>query len=268
MYIVGQDIGNGYIKTVAPGRRPVVFPSVVGSAEEIRFRNPLASGGGLEVSLNGDRFFVGEHALLQSRRLITERGRRRDPTVLKVLSLTGLWRLFPGGCEVYLVTGLPVIWFQEKDRREFQGLFLGEHEAVINGRKASFNVKDVVVMPQPFGSLFHLLLSDDGKVMDEGLARRRVGVIDIGMHTVDLILVDGLHYVEKGSGSLPYGVDRVLGDVRKDLQDQYDVDLPIPGVDEVVRRGRLSIYGREENVGHIIEPHLLGRVCPKFVGMW
>jgi len=44
--------------------------------------------------------------------------------------------------------------------------------------------------------------------------------------------------------------------IRKDIQDNYRLDLSIHEVDRVVRRGRIEVYGKEENIGHIIEPHL------------
>ena len=70
--IVGLDIGYGYTKAIG-GDRQVVFPSIVGKGERIRYQNELQSALGVpgEVGMainteEGDRF-VGELALLQSR---------------------------------------------------------------------------------------------------------------------------------------------------------------------------------------------------------
>ncbi len=255
MAVVGQDIGYGYTKTIVPGRKPVIFPSVVGSAERLRFRSPLDTSRGMEVRLDGTgAFFVGEHALLQSRALFTSRSRKKRKDALLVLSLAGLWSLFSKGGDIYLVTGLPVDWYQ--DRKELIGVLKGEHRATINGQEIAFRVLDVVVMPQPFGSLLHLVLDERGVIEHTELARGRVGIIDVGMHTTDLILVDALRYVEKGSGSLPQGIDLALEGVRKALQDEYRLDLSIHEVDEAVRRGRVEVFGKEENIGPIVEPHL------------
>lgn len=51
----------------------------------------------------------------------------------------------------------------------------------------------------------------------------RVGVLDVGMYTTDLILVDSLEYIEAGSGPLEVGVSTVLEMLRKLLLDDYRV---------------------------------------------
>jgi hypothetical protein len=68
----------------------------------------------------------------------------------------------------------------------------------------------VLVVPQPFGSLFRALLSPTGVLADpDGLAGGRVAVLDIGMHTTDYALADALRYVERRSGSIPVAMARV-----------------------------------------------------------
>ena len=68
---VGVDIGYGYTKAVGEATQ-VVFPSVVGKAERIRYENDLLDDHGAYgesgialITEEGDRF-VGELALLQS----------------------------------------------------------------------------------------------------------------------------------------------------------------------------------------------------------
>ena len=100
--IVGIDIGYGYTKAVGPGRQ-VVFPSVVGKAERVRYESDLrqlgANGRGSEIALiteEGDRF-VGDLALLQSRVQWTllDRSRVEDPSA-RLLFLAALTEVADG----------------------------------------------------------------------------------------------------------------------------------------------------------------------------
>jgi len=59
------------------------------------------------------------------------------------------------------------------------------------------------VIPQPFGTLFDLLLSPDGGIQEESLGEQSVGLIDIGHYTTDCIFVDALSYVEQPVERLP-----------------------------------------------------------------
>lgn len=70
--IVALDIGYGFTKAVC-GNKKTIFPSVVGYAEQIRYKAKLLNGTGLngagDIHLHtpeGERF-VGELALRQSR---------------------------------------------------------------------------------------------------------------------------------------------------------------------------------------------------------
>jgi len=76
--IIGLDIGYGYTKAVT-STAEVVFPSVVGQAERIRYESDLISENGRGIHLftpDGERF-VGELALLQSRIKWTPQDRGR-----------------------------------------------------------------------------------------------------------------------------------------------------------------------------------------------
>jgi plasmid segregation protein ParM len=196
--IIGLDIGYGYTKAVR-STAEVVFPSVVGQAERIRYESDLISENGRGIHLvtpDGERF-VGGLALLQSRIKWTpqDRGRVTSRTMV-TLAQAAFSELGVSG-EVALVTGLPVEWYG--DREALTEQLKGRH--VIRrcgGGCPVVNVSQVLVVPQPFGSLFALILDKDGKLINEDLARGRVGVIDVGMHTTDFVLVDPLALRREG----------------------------------------------------------------------
>jgi plasmid segregation protein ParM len=260
--IVGLDIGYGYTKAMG-GDRQVVFPSVVGKAERIRYQNELQSAlgvpGEVGIALNteeGDRF-VGELALLQSRVRWTllDRSRVEDPSA-RLLFLAALCDWADQGVrEFQVVTGLPVKWYADRDKLvgQLSGRHFVERE---NGHRAvhRISVRDVLVVPQPFGSLFDAILDDEGQIVDEALARGRLGVIDIGTFTTDYVLVDGLRYVERGSGSIATGMSKAYELIGRSLLDSFELDLGMHQVDQAVRRGSINIFGEKREIDWIAEP--------------
>jgi plasmid segregation protein ParM len=264
--IVGVDIGYGYTKAMGEGKQ-VVFPSVVGKSERIRYEDDIRRAYGTEdtpamafITEEGDRF-VGELALLQSRVQWTllDRSRVEDPSA-RLLLLAALSELVGKGLatrEFRVVTGLPVNWYVDRDKIAAQ--WTGRHVLRrVNGDQTvhRLSIADVLVLPQPFGSLFDLLLSDEGQIADEDLARGRLGVIDIGTFTTDYVLVDALRYIEKGSGTIASAMSQACALVGRSLLDTYHLELRMHDVDRAIRRGHVTIYGEERDIEWLVSPVL------------
>jgi hypothetical protein len=331
--IVGIDIGYGYTKAVGPDRQ-VVFPSVVGKAERVRYESDvgrsLAAGGngghrsdGAEIALiteEGDRF-IGELALLQSRVQWTllDRSRVEDPSA-RLLFLAALsemagsgpppapseWRSYPvmpaadgrttgegketaparvasssppcrlssvgavrGGLRgghsenqsFRVVTGLPVNWYADREKVVEQ--LSGKHVVRrVDGQQADrphppvhrFAVDEVLVVPQPFGSLFDAILGSGGQIVDEALAQGRLGVIDVGTYTTDYVLVDRLRYIERGSGTIATAMSKAYQLIGRSILDTYGLELRMHQVDRVVREGRVTVFGEERSVDWLADP--------------
>jgi plasmid segregation protein ParM len=262
--IVGVDIGYGYTKAVGEATQ-VVFPSIVGKAERIRYENDVhhqlgshAEPGIALVTEEGDRF-VGELALLQSRVQWTllDRSRVEDPSA-RLLFLAALSELAgeDKAAQPYrVVTGLPVKWYDDRAKviEQLQGKHIVKR---VNGHKfvQRFSVADVLVVPQPFGSLFSAILGADGQITDQGMARGRLGVIDIGTFTTDYVLVDSLRYVERGSGSISTGMSKGYELVGRSLLDSFGLDLRMHEVDRVVREGEVTLFGEKRSVDWLVDP--------------
>lgn len=257
---VGIDVGYGYTKA-ADGAREVVFPSVIGRAERIRYQSDLRGGAGrsngLSLGVDGSEYFVGELALQQSRVQFTLLDRSRTTSdQLKVLFLAGLSELMGRGHEVQVVTGLPVEYYQ--DRELLAGQLLGRHRISRNGSEQAFSVRAVKVIPQPFGTLFWKILSDDGYIVEEGLARARVGIVDVGVYTTDYVLVDWLTYIEKGSGSIPVAMSTAYGLLAREILDQYGLELSLHNIDTCVRTRSVRVYGARQDIGPLVDSVLEG----------
>ena len=250
---MGLDLGYGDTKAICENGQRACFPSLVAPAEAIRFQADVGApvtvnGMTLRHTAEGD-LFVGELAARQGRpgavRSPRDRDRVADPIVTH-LADAAFATLLPGTdyARVRVVTGLPVDYYRDAEALAFH--LKGQHAICADGRDLVVDVEQVRVLPQPFGGLLSVLLDERGRLMADvsHLAQGRVGVLDIGMYTSDLILVDGLEYIETGSGSLEVGVSAALEMLRKALLDDYRISYEPHQLEVALRRGWLVLNGQ------------------------
>jgi plasmid segregation protein ParM len=254
--ILSTDIGYGYTKGVGPDGLRFSFPSVIGTAEDIRFATDLIHGGEVRPVKYGDsRFFYGEQAVLQSRiqSAIFDRSRVHDHTykMLFVAALVELAKLVPDTGRVKVVTGLPVGFFGDRPEvvKSFEGVYRITAEHAME-----FAVESVVVAPQPFGSLFQELLNKQGKIVNSDMEKGRVGIIDVGTYTTDFVVSDELRYVQRMSGSVRIGWSKVISQVQQALGDLYMLELMPHQVDRAVQAGEVRVRGEPVSLEPLIEP--------------
>ena len=254
--ILSIDIGYGYTKGVGPEGLHFSFPSVIGTAEDIRFATDLIRGGEERVVKYSDwRFFYGEQAVLQSRiqSTIFDRSRVHDDTykMLFVAALVELAKFVPDVRRIKVVTGLPVDFFGDRPEviESFEGIYRIAADQVIE-----ITVESVFVAPQPFGSLFRELLNANGKITNDPVEQGRVGIIDIGTYTTDFVVADELRYVQRLSGSIRIGWSKVINQVRQSLADQYMLELMPHEVDQVIQARKVRVRGEPVSLETMIKP--------------
>ena len=271
--ILSVDIGYGYTKGIGPENLRFSFPSVIGNAEEITFISDLLPNQTAPaVHYGGRRFFYGEQALLQSRlrTAIFDRSRVRDQTfrLLFASALAELAGEYPDGTSLNVVTGLPVGFFS--DRSDVVISLEGEYLLQLD-EAITFNVEQVYVVPQPFGSLFFDLLNEDGVISNVDVERGRVAVVDIGTYTTDFIVADELRYVQRLSSSIPVGWSEALSNIQRELSSRYRLDLTLHEVDKAVRHGEARVKGQSISLEPLLAPAIADfetAVVAKARDMW
>ena len=162
-----------------------------------------------------------------------------------------------GGLSFRVVTGLPVNWYADRDKVVEH--LSGKHVVRrANGGQAvhRFTVDEVLVVPQPFGSLFDAILGPEGQIVDEDLAQGRLGVIDVGTYTTDYVLVDRLRYIERGSGTLSTAMSKAYQLIGRSILDTYGLELRMHQVDRAVREGQVTLFGEARSVDWLADPVL------------
>jgi len=252
---IGLDVGYGMTKAVSSSGRQVCFESRVAPAEFIRFQANI----GAKMHTNGlilhdqeeGRLFIGEMASKQGRpgavRSPRDRNRVNDPIVTHLTDAA--FAMLLSGVEyarVRVVTGLPVAYY--RDALDLTWHLRKNHHILLEGRSLTVEVEEVLVVPQPFGALLTLILDEKGSLVTDALdmVEGRVAVLDIGQHTTDMILVEGLEYIEARSSSLEVGVSTAIDMIRKVLLDDYRVSYDPHEIEQALRRGWLVIDGQKQ----------------------
>ncbi len=252
MNVVGIDIGFGFTKATT-GKDMLVFKSIFGEATDIQFREQLLGASSpeehLHIELDGESFYVGELAERQSHvRSFTLDQNQFITNFAKIMAMAALSRLVSTNDNVNLVTGLPVSFYR-RHREELSGLLLGAHTIVTLDASGArhemrMTVDQVRVIPQPFGSLFNLMMGDSAELSDKRYVEEKIGVVDIGFRTTDYTVSDKTKYSGRGSGSSESGIARAFAMIAAKLQEKTGVDVELYRMHDAVARGSIKIRGK------------------------
>jgi plasmid segregation protein ParM len=276
--ILGADIGFGYTKAT-DGRLFQVFKSVVGEAADIQFAEallPSAQTQPRHFELAGQAYFVGELAETQSR----GRGFTLDPqqfiaNYAKQLALAAIAPYADNGEPVRLVTGLPVSFFR-RHKDALATLLTARHTLTVVQSNGAREEKQVLidrvrVIPQPFGSMFNLMLNDIGKPSSQRFVSEKIGIIDVGFRTADYTISDKTRYSERGSGSSDSGISMAFSAIAAILQEKSGVNIELYRLTEAVTKGVIKIRGQRYDLTKVVEQayqHLAAKIASEVNLLW
>jgi plasmid segregation protein ParM len=205
MQVIGIDIGRNRVKGVSSIGR-VDFPSVVGEWQQ---RN-LATGGDYEITVDEKKVFIGDLAIRESycqREMATETKIHQES---KILFLAALALLAKDGEPMNVVTGLPVAQHTTTGKNKFKKLLEGTHSVVINGKRKNIIINDIGIVPEAGGAYWHTVLNEGGEVSNSFIARKKVRIVDVGSRTINFCTIDRREYIDRDSGTLPYGIIELM----------------------------------------------------------
>ena len=112
--------------------------------------------------------------------------------------------------------GLPIATLQGEDaktnQKAVQDFLQGTHAWHADEVEYQLDVVNVIVASQPVGAMFDFLLTDKGEMLPEKklLFKKEIGILGIGMNTVDLLVVNAGAPVERFTAGANSGVRRLL----------------------------------------------------------
>jgi plasmid segregation protein ParM len=270
---IGVDLGYGFVKAT-DGRKDIIFPAVVGQARNLRYVNDEATEqnyiNNMDVIVGEREYFVGDLANRQSDIVLFSLNENRmDENISKVLLTTSLALLANDRNSGFnVVTGLPVGFYTETKQTITQH-FKGRHNLTLRlnqqaEQEKNLHVNEVKVLPQPFGSLFNLILDQNGVLIDENMAAAKIGIIDIGFRTTDYIVVNSLENIDRLSGSSNTALSTSYIMISEMLRDEFRITKPVYQLDDIVRQGVIRISGKSYNLEEI-KKHAFAMVAEKLI---
>ncbi|WP_432822785.1 hypothetical protein [Trichloromonas sp.] len=261
MEILGIDIGFGFTKATN-GNESLVFKSVFGEATDVQFRELILADAAqdehLQIDVDGKSYFLGELAERQSNvRFFTLDQGQFIAKFAKILALAAAARLVGGHIPINLVTGLPIGYYQ-KYKKDVAAILRGEHRVVLTDaagqtKEKIININKVRVIPQPFGSMFNLMLNDLGELGDKRLVKEKIGIIDVGFRTSDYTISDKMRYSERGSRTTDSGIARAFNVIATKLREESGVNVELYRLYDAVDRGFIKIRGKEYDLKELTE---------------
>lgn len=165
---------------------------------------------------------------------------------MRALFYATLSRLFSEQmpAEITLLVGLPIAAMTGDSAleviKQVKAFFSGEHRWQCDGRSCTSAVTQVLVTGQPVGALFEYFLADDGAAHPARRDdyKREVGIINLGMSTVDLLSSRQGQIVERLTGGEALGVQDMLIELSRES------GFTLAELDEQLRAHKLDVSAR------------------------
>ncbi len=278
MEIVGIDVGFGFTKAFN-GKNSVIFKSLVGDPADIQFNSSIgenSSASNLHVTLNNKSYFVGNYAELQSNvRDFTLDQNKLITDFAKILAVTAAGVCCEDVTSMNVVSGLPV-GFLKRDYKKFTDIIQGRHEITFhyqNGKdvRKKIHIKKIHMIPQPIGSIFNLIMNDNGQIGDKTLAMQKLGVVDIGFRTTDFSIFDHLQYVERSSTTMDTGISKCFSVIANKLRRESGVNIELYRMFKYIESGMIKIRGKEYNISNLkkrVYTHAASAIAADLNRLW
>lgn len=231
------DLGNGNIKVISTlVQEALSFPAILGQ---------LSSTGKSDVTMNNDRLSnmfisvegrdiaVGRMAIKNSRicsyDISDDRYLSSESALLSstALSLVSEGHYVLGN----IVLGLPIHMMHIADRvkqmyedRQF-GVKLGFFNKY-EGEKRKVGIQSAKIVSQPHGTLFNLILDNEGKLYNKDIIKNGVAIFDIGHKTNDGVVFNNkLEPIGKLSINSKNGMHVAFDDIAEKINNDFKADI-------------------------------------------
>ena len=229
--IVALDPGFGNTKVASEGK-VYVLQSAVARPREIGM-----AAKGLETQArpqtvtlaSGISFVAGSGAWAWGEPLSTLDFNDLTSPQRLALFYTALSHLLPPGEHVIdlLVVGLPVPLLQDelqaKAVLEGLGQYKTDHKFSVDGKEYALQVKKLTALPQPVGAYADWMLTAEGHLRQGGM-NAEVAILDIGMNTLDLYVIQGWKVAPRYIGGGKLGIRRLLENLNPSGRDLEELD--------------------------------------------
>ena len=254
MEVLGIDIGFGFTKATN-GQETIIFKSIFGDASEIQFWADFGDSSPtdhIHVTIDGKSYFVGDLAEQQSSVLnFTLDQERLISDYVRIFALTVAGLFYKNNSTINVpinvVSGLPIGYFKHNHER-FNEILTGHHRVTYHSQNGNKNTREIYInkvrmLPQPLGSILNELMDTDGRIVNEELATKKVGVVDIGFRTTDFTILDHLRYIDRGSRTIDTGISKGFSVISSKLREKCGVSVELYRLYKAAEEGTIKMRG-------------------------
>lgn len=249
---VGMEVANSFVKVKSYKGEGVYLNTIKEhfEDEEQAFFGSLSDGTRKKrFKYQGRLWSIGE-----TRGGVSSSGRDSDRYATdsyKAQAMIALAQFVESGDELKVVTGLPANHYRKQNAEHLvEEALRGEHVVTVDGNPVKFNVRQVVPVLQPMGTLYYLMLNDDGTPRPDARRLRDAykAIVDIGFGSTDVAILDGAELVEYFvvNVSMVNAYERILRTVK--LQNEL---TPLEAEQQLREQDALSFGGRTYDVEEI-----------------
>lgn len=262
-FVVGLDIGYSNVKMAYgyAGDEPSVNvrPAQAAPLNMVK-GDEVARAGECLVHIDGEPWL----AFIAPDRVIAKRELHADypaSKAYKALFYAALMVTCPNGETIdTLVTGLPVNQSRNPEKVEaLKQLLCGTHQVA---PQQSFDVKSVVVLAQPVGTMFDVYsVHEDGDLFNES----NVLVLDPGFFSVDWVLFQSGELNKDSCGTTLEAMSTLVHQINKEIQAEYGGEGPGEAkIEDVLQSGKKQfvIYGKRVAIEPFVA-NAIEKVAPK-----
>lgn len=267
----GINLGHTWAKAVMihDGGEVVLepFPSLIAQARSVTGAIAATE----RIELKGKHWYAGTDALIARGQIRTgfDQARLDDPHLLPVLTNAVMRRLAaqlagnaatPASAEVqddeesdvagegplallppgYCVTGLPATWADDPAKGQALSQRLRE------GWRSFMKIR---VIGEQLGLVYSVILGPDGEFRgDADLRQQRLGILDLGGHTVDGCEVASMNVDRDTLFTFNEGAAHPLQKVRLRLNAFFDADFSLYEVEQAIRVGRIQVGDQQREL--------------------
>jgi plasmid segregation protein ParM len=236
--IISFDIGNGFTKYVSSTRRGY-FPSVYCAEEPGISLDGLRNSKDLVIELEGISYAVGSSAYKLGSIPIRTLDRSRIGSVdYRILFAAAMTLAAPQSGVIMPIMSLPVSWYSNK-RDDVKKALSGLWQVRSDGKWLNYNVTDIKIVPEGFGSVCSIALDGGGRVVSSDLLKEKVGVIDIGTRTTDYLMFDRMEFIPAKTTGGDVGLSQVYNVMNKIAERDGFRHFDTEELDGVLHQGSL-----------------------------
>ena len=219
--VIGIDVANSTIKIWTDNGENLAYRNTVKEINDAGLVYSFKTDYQMFV-LNNEVYEVGDLAAMGS----GGRGKSRyNSSAFRIEALIGITRMLKPGTKdkIRVVTGLPSSLSKNAAvAEEIKKSLLGEYSIKSvkwdSVEDIEFEIVDVVVVPQPLGTLYNFVFDEKTQQLDQKILSQRALIVDIGWGTTDLAVLEESRV--RGTFGFEIGVSDFVANLQEEVNDK------------------------------------------------